>query len=167
MRCLTLTQPWATLISIGAKRIETRSWGTHYRGLIAIHAAAGFPRDCRENCFVSPFGEALRRAGIYSAEQLPLGAVVAVCRLVECKSTGTLGVPPPWLPEEGSDEWEFGDFSHGRYGWFLELLARATMPIPAKGALGLWEWEPDDETYNRAFQSSQPAPVQLALLEVA
>ena len=42
MKALTLTQPWATLIAVGAKRIETRSWGTSYRGRIAIHAAKGF-----------------------------------------------------------------------------------------------------------------------------
>ena len=28
MKALTLTQPWATLVAIGAKRIETRSWAT-------------------------------------------------------------------------------------------------------------------------------------------
>jgi hypothetical protein len=41
MKGLTLTQPWATLVAIGAKRIETRSWPTRYRGLLAIHAGAG------------------------------------------------------------------------------------------------------------------------------
>lgn len=35
MKALTLTQPWATLVAIQAKRIETRSWGTDYRGWIA------------------------------------------------------------------------------------------------------------------------------------
>ena len=43
MKALTLTQPWASLVAIGAKRIETRSWSTPYRGLLAIHAAKGFP----------------------------------------------------------------------------------------------------------------------------
>ena len=31
MKALTLTQPWATLVAIGAKRIETRIWRTDYR----------------------------------------------------------------------------------------------------------------------------------------
>jgi hypothetical protein len=38
MKALSLWQPWATLVSIGAKRIETRSWPTKYRGPLAIHA---------------------------------------------------------------------------------------------------------------------------------
>ncbi len=43
MRVLTLRQPWATLVAIGAKRIETRSWSTAYRGRILIHAGARPP----------------------------------------------------------------------------------------------------------------------------
>lgn len=39
MRCISLHQPWASLIALGAKRIETRSWDTSYRGPLAIHAA--------------------------------------------------------------------------------------------------------------------------------
>lgn len=31
MSILIFTQPWATLVAIGAKRIETRSWSTTYR----------------------------------------------------------------------------------------------------------------------------------------
>jgi hypothetical protein len=44
MKALTLTQPWATLVAIGAKTIETRSWPTSYRGPLAIHAAKGYPK---------------------------------------------------------------------------------------------------------------------------
>ncbi len=41
MKTLTLTQPYASLIAFGAKRIETRTWATTYRGPLAIHAADG------------------------------------------------------------------------------------------------------------------------------
>lgn len=40
MKALTLHQPWASLIALGVKTIETRSWSTKYRGRIAIHAGA-------------------------------------------------------------------------------------------------------------------------------
>ena len=33
MKALCLHQPWAYLVAIGAKRYETRSWKTRYRGL--------------------------------------------------------------------------------------------------------------------------------------
>ena len=38
MKALTLYQPYASLIAVGAKTIETRSWGTSYRGGLLIHA---------------------------------------------------------------------------------------------------------------------------------
>ncbi len=69
MRGLTLTQPWASLVALGAKTLETRSWKTNYRGLLAIHAAQGLgglagglerPRTPRESdlaelCAFQPF----------------------------------------------------------------------------------------------------------------
>src|SRR5690348_17556570 len=54
MKALTLTQPWASLVAIGAKRIETRSWSTSYRGPLAIHAAKGFPKSAQEFTQVPP-----------------------------------------------------------------------------------------------------------------
>lgn len=38
MRCITIRQPWATLIALGEKEFETRSWRTAYRGELGIHA---------------------------------------------------------------------------------------------------------------------------------
>lgn len=38
MRAITILQPWATAIAVGAKRIETRGRQIHYRGPMAIHA---------------------------------------------------------------------------------------------------------------------------------
>ena len=38
MKAVTLYQPYASLVAIGAKKFETRSWKTSYRGPLAIHA---------------------------------------------------------------------------------------------------------------------------------
>ncbi len=43
MKCISLIQPWATLIIHGAKRFETRGWRTLYRGPLTIHASGCFP----------------------------------------------------------------------------------------------------------------------------
>jgi hypothetical protein len=40
---LSVSQPWAQLIVRGMKLREVRSWGTDYRGRIAIHAASKAP----------------------------------------------------------------------------------------------------------------------------
>ncbi len=59
MKALTLTQPWASLVAVGAKRIETRSWETNYRGTIAIHAAKGWKPIDREFAVSARVCEAL------------------------------------------------------------------------------------------------------------
>jgi activating signal cointegrator 1 len=142
MKVLTLTQPWATLVAIGAKTIETRSWRTSYEGPIAIHAARGFPRACESLCHRDPFVMALINAGFNKAADLPRGMIVAVAELVFC--VGVEAIEERWqygghfartFPEDR--ERAFGDFSEGRYGWILESIRPLREPIPYLGALGL------------------------------
>jgi hypothetical protein len=95
-----LTEPWASLVALGAKKVETRSWATPHRGPLAVHAAKGFPLDCRILCRQNPFYAALSAAmsfrdGVpcYSGytdimletpeKYLPRGVIVAVCDLVD------------------------------------------------------------------------------------
>lgn len=55
MRARTLHQPWASLMAVGLKYIETRGQRTNVRGRVAIHAAATtkgmelLPGDCEGN----------------------------------------------------------------------------------------------------------------------
>ena len=39
MKALSIKQPWASMIAQGDKTIETRSWGTEYRGELLIVSA--------------------------------------------------------------------------------------------------------------------------------
>ncbi len=41
MKAITLRQPWAWAIINAGRDIENRNWKTHFRGRVAIHAAAG------------------------------------------------------------------------------------------------------------------------------
>jgi len=41
VKVLSLLQPWATLVVMGIKKIETRSWSTTHRGALLIHASKG------------------------------------------------------------------------------------------------------------------------------
>ena len=150
MRALTLTQPWATLVAIGAKSIETRSWyvGRDPRGVgaqalgwpIAIHAAKGFPAGAKAACGKEPFASALIKAGYGKYGSLPTGAVIATAVLLHCVTVEHLERAPHILtPTERA----FGDYSPGRYAWRFWNVKPLPEPIPARGALGLWEWECD------------------------
>lgn len=143
MKALTLTQPWATLVAIGAKRIETRSWATRYRGPLAIHAAKNVPKPARalyrDNW---RFFTVLRNAGYGGSSRLPLGAVLAICRLVDCVRIEPSGIIGKWtyLLADKDRECAFGDYSIGRFAWILTDVQALPELIRAKGARGLWEW---------------------------
>ncbi len=158
MKAISLTQPWATLVAIGAKRIETRSWRTPYRGCIAIHAARNFPPRARDLCYEEPFCSVLRQGQEGSiVARMPLGSIVAVCDLVGCAEItlapviyeeATLGLPPEsgsyCVPPE-DPEHAFGDYSPGRHAWFLAHVRQLAVPVPCRGALSLWEVPGDVE----------------------
>lgn len=142
MKALTLTQPWATLVAIGAKRIETRSWRTPYRGQLVIHAAVGFPSWARDTVRDDPcFSQALNQAGFFTWRDLPRGAIVATARLVGCHPTESIALDFS-VPADVA-EYAFGDFGEGRWGCFLQGVRRLTEPVPCKGALGLWTVLPE------------------------
>jgi hypothetical protein len=150
MKALTLTQPWATLVAIGAKRIETRSWSTQYRGPLAIHAAKGIKE---EHFVLARFGEFQKALSPFYPEVLhqhsyptwPLGAIIAVCELTDCLEIQPLSFIIPDKPERS-----FGDYTPGRFAWILGNVHQLKEPIPAHGALGLWTFAgeiPEKETY--------------------
>jgi hypothetical protein len=105
VKALSLWQPWASLVALGVKTIETRSWSTSYRGPLAIHAAR---RPVREKVVIGAYEAWLpdepgrphpnhpdgRPARLYCNSPktsfdlarwwpLPFGAVVATCTLVD------------------------------------------------------------------------------------
>jgi hypothetical protein len=133
MKALTLTQPWATLVARGAKQIETRSWRTFYRGPLAIHAAKKLAE--LPSWQIRRFRSVLEAYGIRGFMELPLGVIVATCMLVDC-----VRITPDNVPPFGGPEFDFGDYTVGRWAWHLSDVKALAEPILAKGALGLWEW---------------------------
>ena len=148
MKVITITQPWATLIAIGAKKIETRSWSTNYRGPLAIHAAKGFPQWAKYISWTEPFYSILCeewKPYVFHPYNLPFGVIIATCVLAECHSTRAIKA----CHEQGlrallEQEQAFGDFTDNRYGFVLKDVCALNEPIPAKGTLGLWEFPVED-----------------------
>lgn len=140
LKAITIIQPWATLIALREKQFETRSWSTKYRGPLAIHAGK---RIDKEACWQEEIRRALKRHE-YDPGNLPTGAIVATAELSEClKSvdTWTDGYELEGRRLIYSPEYEFGDFTPGRYAWELTDVKQLPEPVPAKGKLSIWEWE--------------------------
>lgn len=142
LKALTLTQPWASLVASGAKGIETRSWGVEYVGPLAIHAAKGYPPEAEALCEQEPFSSKLEAAGYHRHTErgsnlwgLPLGAIIAIVWLEQVERiTSCIHVT--------SQERAFGNYAPGRYAWQFGEVYLLPTPIPARGTLGLWSWQP-------------------------
>jgi hypothetical protein len=123
---LTVWQPWASLIATGAKHIETRTWKTDYRGWLAIHAAKK-PVDISEY------------PGLFDLlpddSEFPLGAVVAIVHLSDCKE-----MTQELIAQQSEQEILCGDWQPGRFAWVLDNIQLIDPPVPAKGGQKLWQW---------------------------
>lgn len=141
MKVISIIQPWATLIAMGEKKFETRSWSTKYRGELAIHSSKKIDKSiCRQD----PFYSVLAKHG-YDESNLPTGVILATCQLSNCfkvfadKGTSAALEAGRMVRIVEGDEYEFGDYSQGRYAWELRDVNALVEPIPAKGQLSLWE----------------------------
>jgi hypothetical protein len=127
VKAITLEQPFASLVSIGAKTIETRSWSTAYRGPLAIHSAKTF----------IPVTDSYYRGLLISAgldcEKLPLGKIIAIARLAGCKKV--IASEIPCYPQLA-----FSNFTPGWYALELADIKPLPKPVPADGGQGLWDW---------------------------
>lgn len=135
MKALPLWQPWATLVAIGAKRVETRDYapqrvGLYYGQRIAIHAT----RTTRELhvCDHEPFSRFVR-----DSSQLPLGAIVATCRLDRASEITVESAEQ--LFERNLQEFEFGNYEPGRWAWVLKDVEQLAEPVPFRGSQGTFD----------------------------
>ena len=113
---LSIRQPWAWAILYAGKDVENRSWSTHHRGPVLIHAGVAFD---------GPAGEALqdcyewaRAAGVKPPrgfDELPRGGIVGETEIVDC---GTAS----------NSQW-----FEGRYGFVL----RNARPLPFRKCRGM------------------------------
>lgn len=173
MKAVTLHQPWASLVALKVKTIETRSWPCPPSLIgqpLAIHAGAREPGPQRPGVAMrlGPWATWWAHAkaepgwtlqpepecsgGVFP---LPLGAVVATCRVAACvpmvdafdakarHQTPFLTISrsehqflalwrdEPDTPTMVTDQLPYGDFRPGRFAWLLEDVKPSTDRCPA------------------------------------
>ncbi len=130
MKVLSLTEPYATLIKNGKKKVETRSWKTSYRGELYIHASSTkVPRKTREN---------IELMNLVKADDMNYGNIICKCNLVDCIKMTKEYVEN--MKEYYYQEYICGEYSEGRYAWILENIEILKEPIKAKGHLSIWNY---------------------------
>jgi len=149
IKVLSLLQPWASLCVLGHKKIETRSWNTKYRGVLYIHASMGknFRKLHHNDPLYNFYHPLFAYNKIEPMEKLPFGAIIGKVDLVDTFPTELLVSEGKPIEKfiEGLDitpqEIAFGDYSPNRFGWILENPVVFDKPIPAKGKLGIWNYD--------------------------
>ncbi len=137
MKALSLLQPWATLVVMGIKQIETRSWSTAYRGPLLIHASKGkageiFAQDAPFKKYIPNF------------KQLPFGYIIGKVTLTDVIRIGTgtlLHTSDEMMNNLTMEEKAFGDYTAGRFAWMLQDAVAFKTPLGARGSLTLWEFD--------------------------
>lgn len=129
MKVVSIIEPWASLIKEKVKYIETRSWKTNYRGKIYIHASLKKvpKKDERINNLIS----------LLKDKDFKYGHIIAEATLVDC-----IYMDEEFLSKikENQQEYICGEYSTGRYAWVLKDIKELKNPIPAKGNLGIWNF---------------------------
>jgi hypothetical protein len=119
VKVITVQQPWASLIMARAtnpraKDVENRTWTTSHRGPLAIHAGEAVSVDG------FPYAEYHQ---IELPDPLPLSVILGTVTLVD-------------VVQDALSSWA----SSGQWNWVLADPMPFAEPVPARGALGLWEW---------------------------
>jgi hypothetical protein len=148
-RCLSVREPWAWAITTGVRPVDIRSWGTPYRGRIAIHASTD-----RSNLSAAGqeeiewLWENAGKLDLFQKaiqESTPGGYIVGSVELVGVVDTEELGLEE--YEQEVHRIASEHDLDPGlTYGWsdwdgniwILATPRRYAKPIKANGKLRLW-----------------------------
>jgi activating signal cointegrator 1 len=135
MYVLSLLQPWASLIVMGVKTIETRRWQTAHRGPLLIHS--GQRKAGALITLEPPIAK-----HISSFDTLAFGSIIGQVNLVDIIPVASLHLSPIELAQQSLELNAFGeDENLHRYAWMMEDAVQFKKPIPAKGHLHLWKFE--------------------------
>lgn len=132
-KAISIIQPWASAIAFAGKDIENRSWRTHYRGPVAIHASGSYDpeifelllrckRGGEKRFLIEWINKGRKKFGLEpeSEDNILCSHIVAIGMLVDCVEKST----SPW----------YG----GEYGWVIQGIVPIE-PVPFTGTLGLWD----------------------------
>lgn len=136
IKVLSVKQPWATLLVIGAKEFETRTINTNYRGELFIHATKRVDFDALELCYQSNHFKRF----IPDPTVLINGAIIGKVEIVSSQPVEK--VFPTITPQERA----FGNYIDGRVAWQCANAVQFEEPILGIGGLlGIWELEVEEE----------------------
>ncbi|MGB6294809.1 MAG: DNA N-6-adenine-methyltransferase [Rivularia sp. (in: cyanobacteria)] len=130
LKAISLWQPYCSLITLGLKKYETRSWKTNYRGKLLICSTGKLTKKQYQQYL--KIGNSLELP-VWSEINFPCGKAIAICDLVDC-----IPITPSFIAQQSETEVLCGDWEVGRYAWKLKNIQPITEPFAVKGKQGLF-----------------------------
>ncbi len=140
MKAITILQPMASLLACNRKHYETRNWYIQPGEKFAIHAG----KSTRGMRNLSSFFTGM--------DNLPLGVVIGIATINKVWKIHRPDVQTCIFEdiETGEKKDIFNEINpYDLYtcelcdNWYaMEITAEPIKPVPAKGQLGIWEWDP-------------------------
>lgn len=115
----SVRQPWASLIVMGLKSVEVRSWSTPYRGRLYVHASKTIDN------------EAMSRFGIKFEN---IGGIIGSVDLVNI-----LAFTEEMWYSLADEHLQQGPLGRDLYAWFVQDPKPLQWSVPCTGQLGIFE----------------------------
>ncbi|KAH0463541.1 hypothetical protein IEQ34_008123 [Dendrobium chrysotoxum] len=159
--CLTMHQPWASLLIHGIKRIEGRSWPAPLTGRLWIHAASKVPEPDTIKAMEKFYREIYAVDGVTDIkfpEHYPVSRLLGCVEIVGC------------LRSEELDGWEEVPQSvrleaFPGFCWLCEKPQKLIVPFEMRGYQGVYNLE--NKIYEAAVRGltaiKSPLPVKFPL----
>lgn len=136
VHCLSVRQPWASLLVAGMKTIENRGWRCAFRGLVVIHAGKAWGRDeqadYEELMQIAIDRHDTRRQDVLYEAQHQRGGFIGTVNMQTCigEEDWFLSVGKHY---DGWKEWFVGPF-----GFTMTEAREFEHMVPYKGQQGLF-----------------------------
>lgn len=154
MKALTIWQPWASLVTVGAKPYEFRGWrppSSIIGQRIVVHAAArnvewrevhqlvrlleAGGRFAAHTCLHRDAALKLLREAMDDPSLLPLAAGLSTAVVGEARLDTDIAAEFGVQRVNDSDRTQ-----HSNWGWPMLDIEAWPDPIPMRGMQGLWNW---------------------------
>lgn len=153
--CLTLHQPWASLLVYGIKRVEGRSWPAPLRGRLWIHAASKVPDSDTIKAMENFYREIYAVNGITDLkfpEHYPVSRLlgcVEVVGCVKCEELACWKEVPEGVRLEAQTE----------FCWLCEQPQKLIIPFEMRGYQRIYNLE--RKIYEAAVRGLRPVQAPL------
>ncbi|KAK7376309.1 hypothetical protein VNO78_34775 [Psophocarpus tetragonolobus] len=159
--CLTMHQPWASLLVYGIKRVEGRSWPAPITGRVWIHAASKVPDESTIKAMEYFYKEIYALDGVTDIQfpqHYPVSRLLGCVEVVGCLTREELAcwemVPEGVRLEAQTD-----------YCWLCERPQKLLIPFEMRGYQGVYNLE--RKIYEAAVRGLSPVncplPVEFPL----